>query len=204
VKAPLTKDQQALVVEHLRLAERMARDRVNPFVPFDDRHQHARIGLIDAARRYDPSLGFAFSTYAGKCIWAAIRDGERESGFFGNSRNLSRARKAGYAVPKIKLVGGMDVEDRIDDGRDQIASDVLFVAPDETGVVDDRDEVEAAMSCLADRDRRIVLAWSLHDGRQRRAAEAVGVTESLVSKVLPKLLERLRSHSALSHYAKGA
>jgi DNA-directed RNA polymerase specialized sigma subunit len=60
------------------------------------------------------------------------------------------------------------------------------------------------MSCLADRDRRIVLAWSLHDGRQRRAAEAVGVTESLVSKVLPKLLERLRSHSALSHYAKGA
>jgi RNA polymerase sigma factor (sigma-70 family) len=182
----------------------MAKSRVNPFVPLKDRIQDARLGLIDAARDFDPSLGFTFEAYARKRIWGAIRDGERSNGFFGSVRGqLKAARLWGGAGPTVKTISQIRRPDD-DDRFTQSVEDVLFVVPPDRRELDDRDEIEVAMKALNDRERRVIEVRFLEGASQKGAAEAAGLSEQRVSQILPKLLERLRNHSALSHYAKGA
>jgi len=41
-------------------------------LPFDDMNQEGRIGLIKAAKKFDPARGFQFSTYATTAIRGEI------------------------------------------------------------------------------------------------------------------------------------
>lgn len=198
-RPPLTEDQQQLVVKFAWKAERMASARVNPFVDPDDRLQHAYLGLMDAARSFDPSLGFKFVTHAHDRIWGAIRDGERGGGFFGDVRGqMKAAKKSGREMPRVKLVGGTKAGVASDPDGDEIDLGSLFVAPREPNTLDDRDEIDAAMEVLSPRERLIVEARFLKERTQKQAAELVGLSESSISKMIPGLLERLRSHSAFS------
>jgi RNA polymerase sigma-B factor len=62
-----------LVAQHLRLAEHIARRYAHTSEPFDDLVQVARIGLINAARRWDPDRGSAFTTFAVPTILGELR-----------------------------------------------------------------------------------------------------------------------------------
>jgi RNA polymerase sigma-B factor len=62
-----------LVAEHLRLAEHVARRYTHTSEPLDDLVQVARIGLIKAARRWDPDRGSAFTTFAVPTILGELR-----------------------------------------------------------------------------------------------------------------------------------
>jgi RNA polymerase sigma factor for flagellar operon FliA len=55
------------------------------------------LGLIEAAERFDPRRGVAFSTFAHYRIKGAIYDGLREMGFFSRSAQAARARWAANA-----------------------------------------------------------------------------------------------------------
>lgn len=57
---------QAFVEFHMPLARKSSRMLIRWFnMDSDDAEQTAMIGVIEAARRFDPDLGFQFSTYAG-------------------------------------------------------------------------------------------------------------------------------------------
>jgi RNA polymerase sigma-B factor len=62
-----------LVERHLSLAERLAYRYRHTSEPLDDLVQVARIGLINAARRWDPDRGVAFSTFAVPTILGELR-----------------------------------------------------------------------------------------------------------------------------------
>ena len=67
-----------LVYHNLKWAAHMAA-HANSFTPILDRIQHANLGLMRAAERFDPSLGYKFSTYASWWIRQAIgREGDIE------------------------------------------------------------------------------------------------------------------------------
>lgn len=66
----------ALIIEHLDLVPRLARKlRLSPNSSvWDDAIQAGRMGLIEAAARYDAALGAPFREYARKFVTGAIKD----------------------------------------------------------------------------------------------------------------------------------
>jgi RNA polymerase sigma factor (sigma-70 family) len=60
---------------NIRLVAKMARRFVSPQLTYDDCMSIGQMGLIFAARNYDPSRGLArFSTYACRAIWSHLHD----------------------------------------------------------------------------------------------------------------------------------
>jgi RNA polymerase sigma factor (sigma-70 family) len=70
--APLSPEQERRVLDNERLAFWLARrfGRRWPWLDVDDLKQEALVGLVKAARGFDPSRGAAFSTY---CVRAVCR-----------------------------------------------------------------------------------------------------------------------------------
>jgi RNA polymerase sigma factor FliA len=65
------------VVSHSPLVKRIAHhliSRLPPSVQVDDLVQAGMIGLLEAARNYDPTQGASFETYAGIRIRGAMLD----------------------------------------------------------------------------------------------------------------------------------
>ena len=76
---PLTLDQQRLAADNLRLvfyAVRKMRASVT-HMGYDQCVSEGCLGLVVAARNYDPSKGFAFSTFATRCIISRIAHATR-------------------------------------------------------------------------------------------------------------------------------
>jgi RNA polymerase sigma-B factor len=64
---------EALVLEHGRLARRLARRYARTAEQREDLEQVAYLGLVKAARRYDPSRAVAFTTFAVPTILGELR-----------------------------------------------------------------------------------------------------------------------------------
>ena len=82
LSAGLTPDQSRLVVDngkflHDRLVHSVAKKFAQTGMPYDDIVQAGRLGLVNAAKKYDPQRGAKFSTYAVPWIRSAI---QRERG----------------------------------------------------------------------------------------------------------------------------
>ena len=74
-------DRDRLVTEHLGLAEHLARRYANRGEPHDDLVQVASLALVRAADRYDPSLGYEFSTFATRTIVGELKHHFRDRGW---------------------------------------------------------------------------------------------------------------------------
>jgi len=72
----IRRDLIELYLPHVRmLAAMIYSRRQNNEIEFDDYHQLARIGLLEAVDRFDPSRGLQFSTFADLRIRGAILNG---------------------------------------------------------------------------------------------------------------------------------
>jgi len=112
-----------LVSSHLRLVVKMAAGFKGYGLPVSDLIQEGTLGLMDAAKKFDPEKGVRFSTYARWWILASIQDyvmrnssivkigttPAQKSLFF----NLRRLR----AKVSNNLVGPMSDEDRLEIAR---------------------------------------------------------------------------------------
>lgn len=72
-------DREALIARHAELARmhaaKLFSERQVPEIEFDEFHQYALIGLVEAVDRYDPKRGASFRTYASYRIRGAILNG---------------------------------------------------------------------------------------------------------------------------------
>lgn len=96
-------DQDQLVQDHLRLVQMVARrmaSRLPAHVELDDLVHFGVLGLLDAARKYQPDREVQFKTYAELRIKGAIVDGLRELDWM--PRSLRR-RKRDIAQAQAKL-----------------------------------------------------------------------------------------------------
>jgi len=76
--APLSDEQRRLIEDHVGLVDYLAKRLATVSIPFDDRWQDGMIGLIDAARDFDPARGANFATLATMKIRSAMLDAERD------------------------------------------------------------------------------------------------------------------------------
>ncbi|WP_206108304.1 sigma factor, partial [Paludisphaera soli] len=105
----LTEGQRRLVEEHVAYAEQMAEFRVGSLIPLEDRKQDAVMGLMDAARNFEPDVhGANFRTYAYKRILGAMIDAERERPM--SIVKLSRLAWSRADEEERKAVFGLSIE----------------------------------------------------------------------------------------------
>lgn len=146
-------DERAVVVQHSELVKRIAHHlaaRLPSSVEVDDLIQSGMIGLLDAARHYDGSVGASFETYAGIRIRGAMVD-ELRSGDWAPRSVHKKVREASEALRKLEQERGRSVREvdvaeklgiSIDDYRD-IQSDAVQCQMLSLEAPRDEDEPEA-------------------------------------------------------------
>src|SRR3569623_658689 len=78
------RDRDSLVQQHLGLVQSVARKlrkQITARIDFDDLVGYGSKGLIEAAERFDPAHGVAFTTFAYYRIRGAMLDGLRTMGW---------------------------------------------------------------------------------------------------------------------------
>ncbi len=128
--AQIHKDQRdQRIIEHIGLVKRIAYHlivRMPPNVHVDDLIQSGMLGLIEAAKNYDPSQGASFETYAGIRVRGAMLDDVRHSDW--SPRSLHRKmRQLRQAVQQIESETGCDAKDQDVADKLQITLDELYV-----------------------------------------------------------------------------
>jgi RNA polymerase sigma factor for flagellar operon FliA len=106
-------DGAALVQQHAALVKRIAyhlMSRLPSSVQVDDLIQAGMIGLLEAARNYDASLGASFETYAGIRIRGAMLDEIRKGDWAPRSLHR-RVREMARAVAEVEREMGRDARD---------------------------------------------------------------------------------------------
>ncbi|HLM55264.1 MAG TPA: sigma-70 family RNA polymerase sigma factor [Pyrinomonadaceae bacterium] len=97
-------DRDALIEQHRSYARALAIKVMRTLpssVELSDLVAYGEVGLIEAAERYDPRRGVAFSTFAHYRIKGAIYDGLREMGYFSRQGGV-RVRWAANAADVVQ------------------------------------------------------------------------------------------------------
>lgn len=158
--------QEDLVVRHLPVARSLAARYAGRGVEVDDLRQAARVGLVKAARRYDPEQG-AFLSYA-----VPMATGEMRRCF----RDLARCVRPGPVAddergPLIEQVGEPDP------GFDGAEARVL---------------VDGALRDLGETDLEILRLRYTEGLTQAEIGDEIGATQAQVSRALTRILRRMR------------
>jgi RNA polymerase sigma factor for flagellar operon FliA len=80
--------QESLIMAHMPMVKRVAihlKARVPPFMELDELVQVGMVGLIEAARSFDPTKGFEFEHFALSRVRGAILDEVRRQSFLPRS-----------------------------------------------------------------------------------------------------------------------
>ena len=105
--------QDDVVTEHATLVKRIAyhlMGRLPACVQVEDLIQAGMIGLLEAARNYDPSQGASFETYAGIRIRGSMLDEIRKGDWA--PRSLHRkVREISQAMREIEVAEGREAKD---------------------------------------------------------------------------------------------
>ena len=85
----LESDQDKFIEQNIGLVYKIAQKFTGHGVYLDDLVQEGCIGLINAARAYEPDKGYEFSTYASKCVRGRIMNFEvNQSGSLNKPRHF--------------------------------------------------------------------------------------------------------------------
>jgi RNA polymerase sigma factor FliA len=127
------RDQNELVNEYASLVKRIAyhlMSRLPPSVQVDDLVQSGMIGLLEAARNYDPSQGASFETYAGIRIRGSMLDEIRKGDWA--PRSLHRKVRA-----ITKAVAGIEARFARDARDAEVAKEVGMSLDEYYGILQD-------------------------------------------------------------------
>ncbi|MGD9701851.1 MAG: sigma-70 family RNA polymerase sigma factor [Acidimicrobiia bacterium] len=199
-------DREALVVGAYWLARRVVEDvaaRVPRSVDRQDLHSAALVGLVNAARIFDPALGVPFDAFArARMRWAVLDElrahdplsrSERRtatalSAIVGEPRDLGAVRRCRDRSARL-VASDVDREVEALDAADPSA-----VSPESHAI--ERELVEAvrgALVLLPTRCRSVVVAYFIEGRAMRSIADELGVTPSRVSQLCTEGVRRLRA-----------
>lgn len=222
-----TVDESSLVMAHLGVAQSIARRYRNRGIPLDDLEQVARLGLVKAARSYDPARRNDFLAYAVPTIRGEVRKHFRDQGWMVRpprriqelqSRILAAAadltQELGRSPRPSEIAARLDTP--VGEIEEALGAEGCFTpssldrpvgaGPDAPSLGDvlpgddaDHEAVDArvilapAVRRLDERDRRILHLRYFNGWTQEEIAREIGVTQMHVSRLLTKILGRLRS-----------
>jgi RNA polymerase sigma-B factor len=212
-----------LVDRHLPLVHSLARRFAGCGEPLDDLVQVAAVGLVAAARRFDPSRGVPFAAYAVPTVRgelrryvrdraSTIRVPRREQECVATLRRAAHdaAQELGHEASLAEAAAAAGIP--LDDARRALAGPATVplhvldrAAPateDELEACEDREFVRELYASLRPLERRLVRLRFSGGLSQAQIAERVGISQSQASRRLAAALDELRrSAAAGSHRA---
>ena len=217
-------NSEALVLAHLGLVKRVAlhvKVRIPPFMELDELIQVGMIGLLEAARAYNPTKGIEFESFALSRVRGAILDEVRQLSYlprsavaFNKSDNQATnalASELGRAPTQSELADHMgDDLDLFQKRRgnakrfetlsmEVMTDEVLGIADERTRQPDAIVEHQQFMGAVADaiaelpeRDQLLMSLYYVEELNLKEIGEILGVTESRISQLLTAIVKKLR------------
>ena len=217
-------NSEALVLAHLGLVKRVAlhlKVRIPPFMELDELIQVGMIGLLEAARAYNPTKGIEFESFALIRERGAILDEVRQLSYlprsavaFNKSENQATnalASELGRAPTQSELADHMgDDLDLFQKRRgnakrfetlsmEVMTDEVLGIADERTRQPDAIVEHQQFMGAVADaiaelpeRDQLLMSLYYVEELNLKEIGEILGVTESRISQLLTAIVKKLR------------
>jgi RNA polymerase sigma-B factor len=214
-----------LVDRHLPLVRSLARRYRGCGEPFDDLVQVGSVGLVAAARRFDPSRGIQFAAYAAPTVEgelrrylrdraATIRVPRREQERAAMLRRAAQvaAQRLGReaSLAETAQTAGISLADArraLDGSAGTVPLSTLErraspAAEDEFAACEDKAYVGELVMSLAPRERQLVSLRFGSDLSQAEIAQRLDISQSQASRLLAAVLEKLRhSAEAIDHRA---
>lgn len=215
---------EALVLAHLGMVKRVAlhlKVRIPPFMELDELIQVGMIGLLEAARAYNPTKGIEFESFALSRVRGAILDEVRQLSYlprsavaFNKSENQATnalASELGRAPTESELADhlGDDLEmfQKRRGNAKRFETLSMEVMTDEVmGIADDRmrqpdaivehqqfmQAVTNAIADLSERDQLLMSLYYVEELNLKEIGEILGVTESRISQLITAVVKKLR------------
>lgn len=212
---------EELTESNMGLVKSAAKRFIGRGTDYEDLVQIGSIGLIKAARSFDLSLEYQFSTYAFTMIIGEIRRFLRDDGIIKISRTIKKncalllAEKEKYverfgrepSISELADICGLEKEDAVicigalnpvisfNGYADEI--DEGLTPEDRTGTDEISDFTEKlalreALDCLDENERIIIELRYISGLTQQSVAERLNTTQVRISRTEKKILEKLR------------
>ena len=176
-------EARKLLIEHnLRLVVYIAKRFENTGINIEDLISIGTIGLIKAVNTFQSGKNIKLATYASRCIENEI---------------LMHLRKVGAQRGELSFDEPLNTDW---DGNELLLSDILGTDADEVSrPMEDDAEVSMlmeAVEALDEREQQIIrMRFGLPHGpeyTQKEVAEAMGISQSYISRLEKRIIERLR------------
>ncbi|MBI1910169.1 MAG: sigma-70 family RNA polymerase sigma factor [Deltaproteobacteria bacterium] len=225
-KKPLTKKEQKelekrdrLIEQYLPYASFIAGrviQTLSSSVDFDDVMCNARLGLLEAAKRFDPTLNIDFKTFAYYRIKGAIYDGLRKTGWIPRSLYAKiKFEQASneylqYMTEKATATGKPIPEEEVRELYDTVNSlasiYVISLDASEDMEVEDKKaqdveqsaefqqvkrHMKEAIESLPEKERRLIKMYYFQNKTLKEAGEKIGLSKSWTSRLHARALELL-------------
>jgi len=215
---------ESLIMDHMAMVRRVAihlKARIPPFMELDELIQVGMVGLIEAARSFDPTRGHGFENYALSRVRGAILDEVRRQSFLPRSavafnKNENEAVHAlgaelGRTPTQAELAEfmGKDLEDfqrergqakRFETFSMEVVNDEVMSMPADAMqqpevMVEEAQFMQAvvqAIEHLPERERLVMSLYYVEELNLKEIGEVLGVSESRVSQILSTVVKKLR------------
>ena len=227
---------EALVMAHLGMVKRGAlhlKARIPPFMELDELMQVGMIGLLEAARAFDPTKGIEFESFALSRVRGAILDEVRQLSYlprsavaFNKSENEAinfLASELGRTPTQSELAEHMgdDLEEfqkkrgnakRFETLSMEVINDEVLGIADERSrqpdaIVEHEDFMRAVTDAIAElpeRDQLLMSLYYVEELNLKEIGEVLGVTESRISQLLTGIVKKLRLSLGIEEKAKSS
>ncbi len=216
---------EQIVRQNKGLVAMSARKFAGGSCEFEDLMQIGYMGLLKAVKRFDPTYGVMFSTYAVPMIIGEMRRHLRDDGKIKMSRQLKQ---------DVRLLKAAEENFMHEKGRSPRIgelAEILQRTPEETaeileakntlcGIVSldgevfsetggpsfasagERDEaalidLKNVIGRLGERERRIIVMRYFGDMTQKQTGDRLGISQVQVSRIEKKVLEKMRENLSL-------
>jgi RNA polymerase sigma factor for flagellar operon FliA len=216
---------EQLILQHMPMVKRVAihlKARIPPFMELDELIQVGMVGLIEAARAFDPGKGHEFEHFALSRVRGSILDEVRRQSFLPRSavafnRSESEAvhvlaAELGRTPTQAELAQhmGKDMDDfqkerghakRFETFSMEVVSEEVMAMPADRAQqpdvqVEESEFMQAvvdAIDHLPEREKLVMSLYYVEELNLKEIGEVLGVTESRVSQILSTVVKKLRS-----------
>lgn len=209
--------EEALLRENMPLVAAIARRYQNCGLGQEDMMQLGSIGLLQALRRFDPTRGLCFSTYAVPLIAGEIRRFLRDDGMVKFSRETKslalqiervRRERGDLTLAELSKALHVPLEDitaalasrtaalSLDAPTDEDGADLqTFLGSADADTEKDalrRVELRELFSVLTEREQQVLFMRYFQDRTQNEVGKRLGLSQVQISRIEKKALLRMR------------